>query len=98
MFVHDLGINAEPVDKSLSADLPDDSLVVVVPQRTAELVVAHVGLILVMPPPHCDGVRFQQSKLPLFCCVRPLNEIAVLSILVIEHRVQKLPQLHATLS
>ena len=98
MLVHDLWVDAEAVDESLSADLPDDALVVVVPQGPAELVVAHVWLVLVVSPPHRDGVRLQQPKLPLLCSMGPLDEVPVFAILVVQHGVEKLPQLHASLS
>ena len=96
--VHHLWVDAETVDKSLSTDLPYDSLVVVVPQGAAQLVVAHVGLVLVMAPPDSDGVGLQQPKLPFFCRVCPFDEITVLSVLVVQHGVEKLPQLHASFS
>ena len=98
MSVHHLWIDAETVDKSLSTDFPYDSLVVVVPQGPAQLVVAHVWLVLVMAPPDSYGVGLQQPKLPFFCRVCPFDEITVLSVLVVQHGVEKLPQLHASFS
>ena len=80
MSVHDLWSHAEPVNVALAVDLPDDPLVVVVPQRTAELVVAHVPLLLVVSPPDCDCLWLVEPELPLLLVFRPLNEVFVLRI------------------
>ena len=78
MTIHDLRSHAEPVHVALSVDLPDDALVVVVPQGPAELVVAHVPLVFVVPPPHRDGLRFVESEFSLLHVCGPLYEVLVL--------------------
>lgn len=98
MIVHDFRVNAETVHEPLATDLADDPLVVVVAKRAAELIVAHVGLVLMVPPPDSDSIGFQETKLPLFRRVCPLDQVAVLSFVVSEYGVEKLPELHSSFS
>ena len=55
----------ELVGVALAVDLSHNVLVVVVAQRTTQLVVVHVGLRLALPPAACHLVRVDQLKLAL---------------------------------
>ena len=80
MSVHHFGCHAETVHVALSVDLPYDSLVVVVPQGAAQLVVAHVSLVLVVSPPDRDGLGLVESEFSLLHIVGPLYEVLVLRV------------------
>ena len=80
VLIHHLRIDTETIDIALSVDLADDPLVVVVAKRTAELIVAHVPLVLVVPPPDGNGVRLVKSKLSLLDIGCPLNQLTVLLV------------------
>ena len=77
VLIHHLGIDTETIDISLSIDLADDSLVVVVAERAAELIVAHVPLVLVISPPDGNRVRLMKSKLSLLDIGCPLDQFTV---------------------
>ncbi len=94
MLVHHLGVDAESVDESLTRNLPEQSLVIVVPQRATELIVAHILLVLVVTPPDGDGFRLQETEFSLLAVGGPLDEVMVLVVLVGQQSVEELPQLH----
>ena len=98
MIVHDFGVNAETVHEPLATYFTNDSLVVIVAKRAAELIVAHVGLVFMVPPPDGNCIRLQEAKFPLFCCVCPFDQVAVFSFMVSEYGVEKLPELHSSFS
>ena len=78
----------EPVHKLLSHHLLDDSLLVVVPQRSAQFVVVHVLFVLADAPQARHFLRVQQFELAVV--VRPLDDVTVL--VAKQQLEQELPQ------
>lgn len=96
MPVHHLRIHTESVHVALAVDLPNDTLVIVVPERATQLVITHISLVFMFPPPDCNGFWLMQTKLPLSDVGSPFDEILVLGIT--EKSIEELPQLHASFS
>ena len=74
MPVHPLRVNTETVDISLAWYFLENSLVIIVPERAAELVIAHVWFVLVVPPPDCNCLGLQKAKFIIPFIAGPLDQ------------------------
>lgn len=81
-----------PVDEFLAHDLPDDALVVIVSKSTAELVVVHVGLVLLEPPESGHLLGVDELELAILLVRGPGDD--VLEVLGSQELEQELPQRH----
>lgn len=73
------GVKVELVNVSLPVDLVHDLLVVVVADRSAQLVVVHAGLPFSDAPEHRHGLRVQELELP--AVAGPGDDVRVLLVL-----------------
>lgn len=87
-----IGVTDKLVDVSLPGHLLHDALLIVIAQRSAELVVVHGWPVLLDAPTPSNLLRFDQLELHASAC--PGNEVGI--GWVIEKGDQELPQLKGT--
>jgi len=74
MLVHPLWVNAEAVDIAFTRDLPQNSLVIIVPEKVAETFIIHLFFVLVVPPPDCNCLGLQKAKFIIPFIGGPLDQ------------------------
>lgn len=88
LSLHDLGEADKFVNELLPHHLLDDVLVIVISQRSAELVVVHVVLVFPHAPHASHFLRIEEFELAVVIC--PLDD--VLMLITQQKLQQKLPQ------